>query len=84
MKQPGESPVLKAIFNSEFKNTIIVDEFIKRKIQDGIEIDLYDYELISAFKKLNHEGKIQAIHRVKELSFIPDYSAEIGELDENN
>jgi transcriptional regulator with XRE-family HTH domain len=74
MPQSEESPVLKAIYNSEFKDTKIAEEFINKKLSDRLEFDFYDYELLTAFKKLSTDGKIEAIHRVVELSFIPGFN----------
>ena len=73
MSQSEESPVLKAIYNSDFKDSKLAEEFIIKKLFDNMELDARDYELLSAYKKLNTEGKAEAIHRVSELSFIPGY-----------
>jgi transcriptional regulator with XRE-family HTH domain len=74
MPQSNESPVLQAIYNSDLKDTSIATEFIMKKLSDNIKFESIDYELIAEFKKLNYEGKREAINRITELTFVPKYT----------
>lgn len=75
--QSYESPVMEAILtDSEFKDLISTERFIIKKAVDNIQFDSYDLELLKKFKKLNENGKKEAIKRVSELTFIPAYSSD--------
>lgn len=74
VSQPEESPVMKAILNSQYKDTQLAETFIAKKVSDKIEFELIDFELLREFKKLNEEGKREAISRIKELTFVPKYN----------
>lgn len=74
MPQSDESPVLNAIYSSEFKDSDIAREFIMKKMADRITFELIDYTLLMEFKKLNAEGKNEAINRITELTFVPKYT----------
>lgn len=74
MPQPEESPILKSIMNSaKYKDSQIAEEFMMKKIADRIEFEPIDFQLLNEFKKLNIEGKKEAINRIKELTFVPKY-----------
>lgn len=57
--------------NSPFFKDFKRDELIK-----NIDIENIDIELINRFKKLNHDGKNEALKRIDELTFIPKYVQE--------
>jgi transcriptional regulator with XRE-family HTH domain len=69
----NDNPVLNAIYNSEYRDTNIAEEFITKKLSDNILLDNLDYELIVEYKKLNNDGKSEAIKRIIELTFVPKY-----------
>lgn len=74
MVQSDESPIMKALLDSEYKDTKIADEFIMKKLADSTYFETIDFTLLAEFKKLNPEGKIEAINRIAELTYIPKYS----------
>lgn len=76
MPQSNESPILKAIYNSDYKNSDIANTFINKKIIDNIDFEKIDFDLLAEFKKLNIDGKKEAIKRVIELTFVPNYIKE--------
>lgn len=73
MPQTDESPFLKALYNSDFKDSKLGDAFIMKKLSDKINFELIDFTLLMEFKKLNPEGKKEAINRITELTFVPRY-----------
>ncbi len=72
--QPEESPVMNAVLNSQYKDTQLTEDFIMKKMSDKINFELVDFELLKEFKKLNEKGKHEAISRIKELTFVPEYN----------
>jgi transcriptional regulator with XRE-family HTH domain len=70
MPQSDESPVLKAIYNSD----------IMKKLSDRIELEPEDINLLMEFKKLNASGKQEAIKRVSELTYFPKYNELFNEI----
>ncbi len=73
MVTSDESPVLKALLNSEYKDTKIAEQFIMKKLADKIDFESLDFTLLTEFKKLNIDGKKEAINRIVELTFVPKY-----------
>lgn len=80
MPQSDESPVLKAIYNSDIKNTKLGQDFIMKKLSDRIELEPEDINLLMEFKKLNASGKQEAIKRVSELTYFPKYNELFNEI----
>jgi transcriptional regulator with XRE-family HTH domain len=79
MSQSDESPVMKALLNSDNKNSAITEKFIMKKLADNIEFESLDFHMLSEFKKLNTEGKKEAINRIMELTFVPKYAKDCVE-----
>jgi hypothetical protein len=73
MPQSQNNSLLKALYESDLKNSIVAEEFVEYKVREQFNLDSYDYKLLKAFKKLSIEGKEEAINRITELSFIPKY-----------
>jgi transcriptional regulator with XRE-family HTH domain len=87
MVQSDESPILKAIYNSELKDSKIAQEFVMKKLSDRIQFEPEDFTLLLEFKKLNAEGKKEAINRISELTYVPKYTddfSKIGFVAENS
>jgi hypothetical protein len=59
------------------KDSKIADEFIIRKILNNMSIDSIDLKMLSEFKKLNVDGKTEAINRIIELTYVPKYIEEV-------
>lgn len=72
IEQSDESHVLKAIYNDKKLNTEDIQEFLNKKLLD--RIDAIDMEMLLEFKKLNKDGKREAINRITELTYVPKYT----------
>jgi transcriptional regulator with XRE-family HTH domain len=72
--QSYDSPVLNAVYNFVIKDSEVAYKFITKKVVDNIDFEAEDLKLLSEFKKLNHEGKHEAINRIIELTFVPKYT----------
>lgn len=73
MPQSSEDPLIRAILNSVHDASELDDEILKRKIVNRITLEAIDYSLLTEFKKLNDNGKKEAVNRVTELTYIPQY-----------
>jgi transcriptional regulator with XRE-family HTH domain len=70
----SENPVLRAIYSDpNYKDSDIADEFVNKKLIEALNLETIDIEMIMEFKKLNNEGKREAINRIVELTFVPKY-----------
>lgn len=74
MPQSQDSPVLKAIYSSEYRNSDLAHAFVAEKLSDYTSFASIDYTLLTEFNKLNNDGKKEAINRIKELTFVPKYT----------
>lgn len=74
MPQPDESPIMKAILSPQYKDSQLTEAYIMKKLSDNIDFESIDFEILVEFKKLNLEGKHEAINRIKELTFVPKYT----------
>lgn len=74
MPQSSEDPLVNAILNSKDNDSDLDAEILKRKITNKYELKSIDYSLLTEFKKLNKSGKTEAVNRVRELTYIPQYT----------
>lgn len=72
--QSDESPVVKAIINSGDTDSELFNEILMRKTNTKINFESIEFSLLSEFKKLNATGKMEAVNRVKELAYVPQYT----------
>jgi len=71
--QYNESPVLYAVHESGSNYSELAEKFLMKKLSDNIDFESIDFKLLTEFKKLNVEGKQEAIGRITELTFVPKY-----------
>lgn len=72
VSQVNDSPLIKAFLNSD-DDIPLLKGLINNRLTDGINFEPIDIELLRTFKSLNKTGKAEALKRIRELSFIPDY-----------
>jgi len=74
LPQTEDSSLLAAIINNRtLRNSPATEEFLLEKLKENLKLSPEAFELLNEFDKLNSEGKKEAIKRIKELTFIPQY-----------
>lgn len=71
------SLLIRALLNSDDdEDSSLYKGFISKKLTQDIDFEPIDIKLLSEFKKLNKNGKNEAVCRVTELTYIPQYVCE--------
>lgn len=68
-----DGPLMRAIMKSDDWEDSLTKTLIQNRLTENIEFEQIDIELLKIFKNLNDNGKDEAIKRIRELTFIPDY-----------
>lgn len=72
--ESGNNPLLKAALKSDpDRSDDLTNALINSHLTEGIDFEPIDIELLAEFKKLNSYGKNEAVNRVTELTYIPQY-----------
>lgn len=74
-RQLGDSQLLDAYLKSvpDCRDEL-TKSLINSRLTNGIDFEPVDIELLAEFKKLNNTGKKEAVNRVTELTYIPQYT----------
>lgn len=69
----NDSPIINAFIRNNNTDSKLFKAFLKQKLTRDYDIGNSEYEMLKVFSKLNSDGKIEAIKRIEELTYIPKY-----------